>query len=317
MEPHWRRLWALCPDATPFQAPAWLLPWWDAFGPGELATLAVWEGPELAALCPLYRENGDEGPRLLPLGIGISDVCGGLVDPAREEAAAALVAAGLLRLGLPVLWADLPQGAWAARLPAPAGWTVETGSGTPSPVIPIDGTALHDGGLPDAVPAGKRRKVRMAGHRVERRGGAIARPLDAIGTEPFLEVLEDLHARRWQQRGEAGVLQDGRVRAFHRRALPRLLANGLADAEVIEIEGRPAAAYYGLRDGDTSYAYLGGIDPDFERESPGTLVMARALARATARGARRFNLLRGQEAYKYAWGAVDIPLIWRRLVPPA
>jgi CelD/BcsL family acetyltransferase involved in cellulose biosynthesis len=319
----WRELWARCRDATPFLSPAWLVPWWTCFAPGRLATLAVWNGAELSALLPLYVEAAEEGPpgeagpRLLPAGIGISDVCGVLVDPARAEAVLPLVAGHLARTALPVLWTDLPAGASAWDVPVPSGWRVETGPGTPCPVLDLRGTTLRDDGLPDAVPAGRRRKVRMAGHRAGQRGGVVVRRLEELGAAAFLDVLEDLHTRRWRQRGEPGVLQDDRVRRFHRLALPRLLDDGLADAEILEIEERPAAAYYGLQDRRTSYAYLGGLDPERERESPGTLAMARAITRAAARGASSFNLLRGREEYKYQWGARDVPLSWRRLLPPA
>src|SRR5688500_15217931 len=39
--PEWLELWRCTPAATPFQSPAWLLPWWNAFGCGELLTLAI------------------------------------------------------------------------------------------------------------------------------------------------------------------------------------------------------------------------------------------------------------------------------------
>jgi hypothetical protein len=35
----WRALWERCPDASPFQSDAWLLPWWRAYRP---ATPPAW-----------------------------------------------------------------------------------------------------------------------------------------------------------------------------------------------------------------------------------------------------------------------------------
>src|SRR5215475_11777724 len=84
----WWELWRRAPQATPFQSPAWLMPWWDVFAPGQLCTIAVHEGPRLVGLAPLYLENGPLGLRLLPLGIGISDYCDVLLDPASESQAA-------------------------------------------------------------------------------------------------------------------------------------------------------------------------------------------------------------------------------------
>ena len=60
--------------------------------------------------------------------------------------------------------------------------------------------------------------------------------------------------------------------------------------------------------------YLSGFDPAFARYSPGKLVVAHAIEQAITRdAARAFDFLRGAEAYKYAWGAVDEPLFRRSL----
>src|SRR2546423_3268063 len=52
LQPEWDRLWSRSPRATPFQSPAWLLPWWRHVGCGQLMALAVHscESPELVGL---------------------------------------------------------------------------------------------------------------------------------------------------------------------------------------------------------------------------------------------------------------------------
>src|SRR3954449_12265445 len=77
--PQWWALWDRCPMATPFQSPAWLLPWWRAFAPGTLQVVAVRRADRLVALAPLYREH--RSGRILPLGIGVSDYLDLLLDP--------------------------------------------------------------------------------------------------------------------------------------------------------------------------------------------------------------------------------------------
>ncbi|TIX69389.1 MAG: glycosyl transferase, partial [Mesorhizobium sp.] len=73
LAPRWRELWAHSRTATPFQCPAWLVPWWRTFAPGELATIAVWRGDDLVGLAPLYLEHTTSGSKLLPVGISLSD----------------------------------------------------------------------------------------------------------------------------------------------------------------------------------------------------------------------------------------------------
>ena len=87
--------------------------------------------------------------------------------------------------------------------------------------------------------------------------------------------------------------------------MPRLAAAGLARLFEVVVEGAVVGSYYGLADGANAYAYLGGFDPDFAFESPGTVLVGHAIAQARHEGARAFHFLRGQEAYKYEWGAAD------------
>ena len=88
--PEWWGLWSRTEGATPFTSPAWLLPWWDAFHPGELFVAAVRRDGLLVGLAPFYIEDGALGRRLLPLGIGVTDYLDVLIDgaPVGEVAAA-------------------------------------------------------------------------------------------------------------------------------------------------------------------------------------------------------------------------------------
>ena len=167
-------------------------------------------------------------------------------------------------------------------------------------------------GIEDVIPPRKLRKLRMARHRFARRGGDVE-TADAVTAPAFLEALVRLHAARWESRGEAGVLADPLVQAYHRAALPGLVAHGLLYATLVRIETRVAGVFYGMKRDATLYAYLGGFDPDFAFESPGTVLMGDALDRMVRDGAGRLDLLRGQEPYKYEWGALDRPNLCRVL----
>lgn len=310
LEPAWWALWRRCPNATPFASPAWLLPWWACFHPGELRAVAVRAGDRLVALAPLYLEDGPHGRRLLPVGISLSDYLDMLVDPdhAAEAAPMLLAACGPERVD----WEELPPEASALLVPAPRGWRNDIQPQSACPVV-----ALPESGqdLAVALPARKMRKLRMARHRAERRGVSITR---ATGSDApaLMEHLFRLHGERWESRGEPGVLADNRVREFHARSWRPLLDAGLLRLYGVMLDGVMAGVYYGFVHGGRAYAYLGGFDPAFSFESPGTLLLGHAMGEALGEGAREFHLLRGQEPYKYEWGAVDR---WnsRRILEPA
>ena len=294
----WWTLWRRCPAATPFQSPAWVVSWWQAFHPGRLCAVALRHRDSLVALAPVYLEDGALGRRLLPIGIGITDYLDVLLDPAVPEAGAALVQAIHELLPDWTRWEleELMPDAAGLELPAPPSTVEDEGEQSACPVLDLTGD--------DPVPSGKRRKLRMAENRAARRGGDV-HAVGAEGVPDFLDNLVRLHGARWATRGEDGVLADDPVRRFHAYALPRLAEAGLTRLSTLTIEGQVVGAYYGLHHQDRAYAYLGGFDPDFSFESPGTLLVGGAIEMARAEGAREFHFLRGQEAYKYEWGATD------------
>ena len=301
LEDEWWALWDACPAATPFRSPAWLLPWWRVFAPGPLRTIAVRREGRLVALAPLYLEKASR--RLLPLGIGISDDLDMLALPGCEQQAGAAIldavagASDWDHVSLEELGSDATALLWRA----PEGWDDALTTQSQRPVL---AWAAGRRGIEDLIPPHKLRKLRMARHRTARRHG-IVEVADATTAPAFLEALFLLHAARWESRGEAGVLADPLVQAYHRAALPKLVAHGLLHATLVRIESRVAGVFYGVRRGATLYAYLGGFDPDFAFESPGTVLMGDAVDRMTGKGAGCIDLLRGQEPYKYEWGALD------------
>lgn len=299
----WRDLYARVACASPFQSPDWLTAWWRAFHPGALRLVAVREGARLVALAPLYREVGPAGRRLLPLGISLSDDTDVLVDPARADAGARLVAA-VAAGGDFDRWSleDLLPGSAGLALPCPAGYADTRAAQSARPALSLAGPRDGDG-LPLTVPADRRRKLRRARRLARERGGFEIRRDPP--PEAFLAALERLHGARWAARGEAGLFADDRARAFHRGALLAMTQAGLARTALVSIGGTVAGAYYGLARGERALAYMGGFDPALAHDSPGAILIGDAVVRAVEDGMETFDFLRGREAYKYAWGAED------------
>ena len=74
---------------------------------------------------------------------------------------------------------------------------------------------------------------------------------------------------------------------------------------LLRFDGAAAAGFYGFSHRGRGFSYLTGFDPAFAFESPGALLLAHAVEAAITDGAGEFHFLRGREAYKYEWGAVD------------
>ena len=93
--------------------------------------------------------------------------------------------------------------------------------------------------------------------------------------------------------------------ALHRR-LAEYGAPGRGPAAVVaRHDGRITGVLYGFSWKDTFAAYQWGWDPVWARFSMGSVLTYQAVRFAACAGARTLDFLRGTEAYKYRFGAVD------------
>lgn len=302
----WWALWQRA-HATPFESPAWLIPWWKHIACGTLAAVAVRDEGELIGLAPLYIWQDDHGTRhLLPLGIATTDHFDALSLPGREEEVAELVVQHLVRIAdrWDVFEApQLPIGATLLHCRFPKQWHRESRACESHPVL----------SLPTIVPRSRARAIAYSHRRAAPCGGLSFEMADESNLQSLLDALASLHAQRWKSRGLRGVLAEPGVLDWHREAAPQLLAEGLLRLLALRFEGRIVAVALGLADAQEVprrrwYFYLGGFDPGCSFLSPGTLLIGHGIELASAEGASTFDLLRGAEAYKYDWGAVDEPM---------
>ena len=120
----WDALWRRCPRATPFQHPAWLIPWARHHAPGRCGAVALRAEGRLVGLLPAFVW---EGAALLA-GTGPSDRGDALLAPGFEGHASCLLTALRSAVPEPFDRADLQQLAPDSPLlgpPAPEGWTEE------------------------------------------------------------------------------------------------------------------------------------------------------------------------------------------------
>ncbi|MCL4767268.1 MAG: GNAT family N-acetyltransferase [Hyphomicrobiaceae bacterium] len=197
----------------------------------------------------------------------------------------------------------LPDAA-SLRLPCPDHCSEAVEDADTCPVLHLS-PGCADAATHPAIPARQRRKLRMARHRLSRSPGAAVVATRERTPRQWLDALVETHTTRWEGRGLPGVLADPRTRAFHGDALAGLVERGIARLFALRIGGGIAGVYYGFSHCGRAYGYLGGFDPRFAYYSPGTVLLGHAIEDAMREGVRELHLLRGGEAYKYAWGAVD------------
>jgi CelD/BcsL family acetyltransferase involved in cellulose biosynthesis len=148
-----------------------------------------------------------------------------------------------------------------------------------------------------------RRKVRRAQAVGEIRLEDSADPLSDL--EAFIE----LHQKRWGNDGLFPATQGGeQSRVFIRRLFELFGPDGPVRLTFLTVGGRCIASGIHFEAADSLLYYNAGVDPDARDLSPGVLMIHAYVARALAKGTRRMDFLRGNESYKYEWGAVDEPI---------
>ncbi len=112
--------------------------------------------------------------------------------------------------------------------------------------------------------------------------------------------LMALHQQRWDGAG-GGAFRDSRSARLQLQFARAMVERRQLWLTTLDLDGQPAAAWYGFASGDTVYFYQGGRDPRWEKESVGLVLMGIMIRRAIERGYRAFNFLRGDDAYKQQW----------------
>jgi CelD/BcsL family acetyltransferase involved in cellulose biosynthesis len=307
----WRALGGRCPSATPFQLPEWVYTWWHFFGSGELRVFTGWKHGDLVALLPCFLHSWNNRKQLTIIGSGITDYLGCLVDA--EHAASFLSA---IQEHLRTLkdwdicdWQDLSEGDMLKCWEPSQYFRVAHVEDTPCTRRSLESS---DEEFIQSLSSGLRRNVRRYANRLEQTGRVEYGVACAAQTE-LIESIFNLHTREWNCRGGPGMVEETGSGPFLRAVAGRFSSEDKFRLFYISLDGEPIACIYALVHNGIAYGYMSGFDPDYAQYSLGTLTVAHAMRTSIGAGVRTWDFLRGDEEYKFSWGAQRVPK-WRLLV---
>ena len=343
-EADWDALVAVTPSATPFARYCVHRAWWEAYGAtAHDQTLAVADGAgKLVGIAPLMHrhelELGDvaartslrhaPGPALRPVPESATAVFFGasyhsdyatvLAAPADLPAVCDAVAAYLaaqdcshwdvvdlrrLRAGDP---ATLELQAAFERRAEQFGLCVVRDIEDVCPVVDLPAGGDFEAFL-GTLGKKERHEIRRKIRRAEAAG-----PVELVSSpDPSadLDAFVELHQKRW---GADGLFPPTAGGAASRRFFAGLFSDcaeaGVVDLSFLTVGGRRIAAGVTFDDAQTVYYYNAGVETDARDLSPGVVMVACFAQRAIEQGRKRLDFLRGNEPYKYEWGAVDVPV---------
>ena len=208
-----------------------------------------------------------------------------------------------LRTGDPAI--DALAAAFGAR-EVQHDWTlnIEREDVCPVAALPVGGTIDDYLG---ALGKKERHEIRRKVRRAEAAGDVAL--LDSANPLADLPAFIDLHQKRWGADGLFPETPGGdQSRRFFYRLFELFGADGPLHLAFLTVGDKRIAACVSFETDDAVLYYNAGVDPEARDLSPGVVMVERLVRRAIDRGAGRMDFLRGNEPYKYEWGAVDDPI---------
>ena len=304
LEPEWRHL--AVERGNGFLTPEWFRAWLAHYGGEHEPYVPILRDPggSLRGLLPLALSRSGH-PRVCRIaGANLGDRFHPVCEPGHEPEVAG--AAGEALAEAPVPWSVISldhiqvDEPWIAALGEATGRRLSTRSRIAAP-MPLIEISRHEGWEDYLATRSSnfRQQVRRFGRRAARETELRIRRTEAASeVESDMRIFFDLHDRRFGGRGGSSLSAE-RARSFHLDFAKAALEEGWLRLWFLELDGHPAAAWYGWRLGDRYSYYNSGFDPEFASLSPGLVLISAVIESAFEEGAGEFDFLLGQESYKY------------------
>jgi CelD/BcsL family acetyltransferase involved in cellulose biosynthesis len=316
LETEWNALLTESVTHVPFLRFEYLSNWWRTRGGGEwphnaqLVLVTAHENGKLTGIAPLFLAEHENRTSLLLLGsIEISDYLGVLVRPGDLPA----FTTGLLNF----LTTDPQVPAWQALdlynilddspvIPllqneaTQRGWKFASQPTDHSPSIPLPGNwETYLAGIDKKQRHEIRRKIRRMEEAESPSRWYVVSDPESLEDEinAFLELMAHDPEKEAFLTEEMVTAMTGAIEAAFK--------HGYLQLAFLEINGQKAAAYLNFDYLDRIWVYNSGLNREYNAYSPGWVLLGYLLKWANENQREAFDFMRGNEDYKYRFGAID------------
>lgn len=308
----WEALHAISDANTFFSSWSFCRNWWASYGGNHgLNILALHNQQSLVAILPLYVQKR-KIVRLMPyrtlmmIGTGgdtSPDYLGPIVDPEFSNRACGYLNGYLYSVGS---WDHVHL----RDLSALGAQRLQALTAVPEAFQSLsrNTNTIHYASLPDtwdeylsSLSANKRQQLRRYRRRLfDNESARIECLEEASDLEPWFSELVRLHFKRWSGSGVEHSFTSKSYNEFHLNYMRELLHKNQLRLWRMGLDGKTIAMNYCFSDGDTSYYFQSGFDPDFDKFHPGLVLLTHAMQSALEEGCERFDMLKGDYAFKRA-----------------
>ncbi len=319
----WNALLSESVNDMPFLRFEYLSAWWSTRGGGEwleadLAMVSARESERLVGIAPLFLSEYEGRQAMMLLGsIEISDYLdlivraddlsrfvSGLLDFLASDSALAWSA---------IDWYNLPEGSpTLTALEAEStkrGWDFVQEPFRPALYVPLPGDFEE---YLMSIDKKQRHEIRRKMRRAE--GGEQNVRWYIVEDESVLDSeIDDLLSLMANDPNKEVFLTEV-MRTQMRTSVHAAFNAGWLQLAFMEVDGKKAAGYLNFDYGDRIWVYNSGLDFNYKDLSPGWVLLGYLLQWANEHGRSEFDFMRGDEDYKYKFGAIKRDVVRVRVI---
>ena len=292
----------------------YLRQWWQTLGGGEwqaaeLVLISARENDQLIGIAPLFKAEYDGRSALLLLGsIEISDYLDLIVRPHDLPRFLSglmdFLAQSSLYRGLPFDWYNLPDGSptlAALRTESERrGLTYREEVYRPTPRIPLTGSFEE---YLSRVEKKQRHEIRRKMRRAQE--SEIPVRFYVVEDAGTLDSEIDAFFKLMENDANKSNFLTPSMRAHLKSVIHTAFSRGYLWLAFLTADGVKAAACLNFDYKNKLWGYNSGVGREFMDLSPGWVLLGHQLQWACEHGRAEFDFMRGDEEYKYRFGAVN------------
>ena len=313
-EQEWNLLLTQSAVDVPFLRYGYQHAWWQYKGGGEwpraeLRIITAHEDGHLVGVAPLFIGETNNEKEIHFIGnIEISDYLDFIVQPKKSEA----FITGVFKLikeeknwfpekihlfNIPDYSPSCPI---MKRIGSGENWSVHIKIGQHTPVITLsENWETYLTGISKKQRHEIRRKLRRASESEEDISWHVTTEKSTLNQDiaSFLQLMEFNEEKKHFLSENMRKQMDAIIQwAFD---------TGTLQLSFLTINGEKAAGYLCFDYGNRIWVYNSGFHPDYQSYSPGWVLLSYLIQHAVQTGKSHFDFMRGNETYKYRFGAVD------------
>lgn len=313
----WEQLVDEDPVGTVFQSPRYLRVWQSTLGQGvPVRVHTVHRDGRLIGVVPDANDlqGGPGGPEEIRRFQGGTEVTDYLGPVSRSEDRTDVAETYLANLAADVDWDEFVAGGLARD----GGWCDALSAASIAHGLPIVAQDVEDvcprialpGNYDDylaGLPGKLRQELTRKARKLARDAGGLELvevPADEVVGQ--LDGFLDQAAESFPQK--AGFFRREDMHAWFRALAEEFVGDRIFRLHHLEVGGLAAASTISLVHGGEWGLYNSSFDPALRSLAPGMVIVTLLIEQAADEGCHVLDLLRGDEPYKYRFGAVDRPL---------